>query len=380
MVATLAQSSADRRPTKYPVIDGDIHPTLTSPRALDTYFLTDEWRQYHQTIGGRGFTGTNVPRTYPNAARVDAYPPNGGPAGSDLDFMRLQLLDAWDIEYGILQPLMGAASVRNQEYSAALASAINEWQIAEWLVPEPRLRSGLVIPYENGPMSVAEIERRGRYPGFVQLMMAMRTSEPLGRPKYWPIYEAAEALGLPLGIHVGGGGGVPTSGAGWPSYYIEDHTGQSTAFHTQVSSFIFEGIFERFPKLKVVLIEGGFAWVPSLAWRMDAAWSKLRGEVPRLRRKPSEYFAEHFWLTTQPMEEPPVPHQFVQLLEQAPWLQDKLMFATDYPHWDFDAPDACLPQTELPAGFEEKLMCGNARKLYNLPARRPSELSAAIAG
>jgi predicted TIM-barrel fold metal-dependent hydrolase len=80
------------------------------------------------------------------------------------------------------------------------------------------------------------------------------------------------------------------------------------------------------------------------------------------------------------MEEPPVPHQFVQLLEQAPWLQDRLMFATDYPHWDFDAPDACLPQTELPDGFEEKLMCGNARKLYHLPARGPSEPSTTIAG
>ena len=65
---------------------------------------------------------------------------------------------------------------------------------------------------------------------------------------------------------------------------------------------------------------------------------------------------------------PPVPHQFVQLLEQAPWLQKKLMFATDYPHWDFDAPDACLPNTELPAGFEEALMCGNAREVYKLPA------------
>ncbi|MCC7371886.1 MAG: amidohydrolase [Chloroflexi bacterium] len=369
MVVTLAQSSADRRQTKFPVIDGDIHPTPRSPRALDQYFLTDEWRDFHRNVGGRGFTGTNVPRTYPNAARRDAYPPNGGPAGSDLDFMRIQLLDAWNIEYGILQPLMGAASMRNLEYSAALSSAINEWQIHEWLIPEPRLRSGLVIPYEDGPLSVTEIERRGSYEGFLQLMFAMRTSEPLGRRKYWPIYEAAEALGKPIGIHVGGGGGMPVSGAGWPSYYIEDHTGQSIAFMTQIASFIFEGVFERFPKLKVVLIEGGFAWAPSMAWRMDAAWSKLRAEVPKLQRKPSEYLAEHFWLTTQPMEEPPVPHQFVQLLEQAPWLQDKLMFATDYPHWDFDAPDACLPLTDLPAGFEEALMCGNARKLYNLQPR-----------
>src|SRR3954453_5378397 len=177
MAVMLAQSSADRRTTKYPVIDGDIHPTMTSPRALDKYFLTDEWRQFHQTFGGRGFSGTSVPRTYPGAARRDAYPPDGGPAGSDLDFMRTQLLDAWDIEYGVLQPLFGAASMRNQEYSAALSQAINEWHIAEWVDKAPRLRSGLGVPYETGPMSIAEIERQRKPPGFVQLLMAMRTSE-----------------------------------------------------------------------------------------------------------------------------------------------------------------------------------------------------------
>ena len=59
----------------------------------------------------------------------------------------------------------------------------------------------------------------------------------------------------------------------------------------------------------------------------------------------------------------------MQLLEQAPWLQDRLMFATDYPHWDFDAPDQALPKIELPDGFAAKLMAENARQLYKLPVR-----------
>jgi uncharacterized protein len=162
--------------------------------------------------------------------------------------------------------------------------------------------------------------------------------------------------------------------------YLEDHAGMSTAFQAQVISLVYEGVFERFPTLKIVLIEGGFAWAPPLAWRLDAAWRKLGEEVPHLRRAPSEYFAEHIWLTTQPMEEPQRPEQFLEILEHAPWLQDRLMFSTDYPHWDFDAPNEALPKVKMPDGFPAKLMAENARQLYKLPARVGGTIRADRAG
>jgi len=378
MVLAAERTDATRARPRHAVIDCDIHPNLESPAALDKY-LSTRWQEYRKGVGGRGFAGSYYPRAFPNAARTDSHPPSGKPPGSDLDFMRQQLLDAFDMDFGVLQPLLGSGGLRNLEWSAAHASAVNDWQIETWLDPEPRLRSGLVVPYEDGDLTVKEIERRGKHPGFVQLMLAIRTSEPLGRRKYWKMYEAAEAYGLPIGIHFGGQGGYPITGAGWPSYYVEDHAGMSTAFQAQVISYIAEGVFEQFPNLKVVLIEGGFAWLPVLGWRLDAAWKKLKAEVPHLKRAPSEYLKEHFWVTTQPMEEPPRPEQFLEMLEMGPWMMDRLMFATDYPHWDFDDPYEALPKVKLPDGFVERVMAENARALYRLPVRARAA-NGAIAG
>src|SRR5579859_1352022 len=146
MVTTLQQPVTHRR-SELAVIDCDIHPNLKSPKALHPY-LSARWRHHRDTIGDRGFAGSYYPRANPNAARTDAWPPNGLPPGSDLDFMRYQLLDAFDVDFGVLQPLLGAGAQLNHEYAAALSTAINEWQLAEWLEPEPRLRAGLVVANE----------------------------------------------------------------------------------------------------------------------------------------------------------------------------------------------------------------------------------------
>lgn len=349
--------------TAVPLVDCDIHNEL-APGSLDPY-LPARWRAYDEMYGQRGDGGAAYPKGAPAAARTDAWPPSGLPAGGDLDFMREQHLDALDIRYGILNCLTRANRQQNPGYAAALCTAVNEWQIAEWLEKEPRLRAGITVPYEDPQLAAAEIDRAAGHPGFVQVLLLVRTDEPLGRRRYRPIIEAAVRNGLPIGIHFGGGRGRnPVTAAGWPSFYIEDHTAMAQAFQAQVVSLVLEGVFEEFPALQVVLIEGGFGWLPSLMWRMDKHWARLRDEVPHLTRRPSEYVREHFWVTTQPIEEPPNPADLLGVFDDMGGV-DRIMFSTDYPHWDFDDPDRAI-KAKLPPAAREKIFGGNAMALYGL--------------
>jgi uncharacterized protein len=196
---------------------------------------------------------------------------------------------------------------------------------------------------------------------FVQVLLLSRNVEPLGQRRYWPIYEAAEEAGLPIGVHAFGFGGNPITASGWPSFYIEEMVGHSQCQQTALASIVLEGVFERHKKLKMVMIEAGFGWAPSLAWRLDKCWQRLKSEVPHVKRPPSEYIGEHVYWTTQPMEDPERRDHLFEVIEWVGW--DRLLFATDYPHWDYDDPSRVLPAGVSDAN-REAFYLNNALKLY----------------
>lgn len=365
MTTTLPRGKQTNGRQHTALIDCDIHNTVPSEDALKPY-LSNRWRSYLEMVGSRTYApyvnGYVYPKVSPaGGSRLDSWPPSGGPPGSDLPFMREQLLDAYGIEYGVLNCLYRAAEQRNADYGAALARAVNEWQVEHWLDLEPRLRASITVAPESPDLAAAEIARAAEHPGFVQVLLFPRTREPLGRRPYWPIYEAATSRGLPVGMHFASTTALPITAGGWPSYYIEDHTVMSMAFQAQVTSLVLSGTFERFPDLKVALVEGGFAWMPPLMWRLDALYHRLHEEVPYLTRLPSEYIRKHMRMTTQPMEEPDRPRHLLQLLDELG--QEMLMFSTDYPHWDFDNPRRAF-QTTLPHELEQQILHDNAFDFY----------------
>ena len=359
------------------IVDCDIHNAPVSETALHAY-LPEAWRRRRsaggrlapeveasrETLGDRSYLGSEYPRATPRAARTDAWPPDGSPPASNLPFLREQLLDRYDVEYGVLTPMLGAGEQLDLESGAALASAINDWQAAEWLDPEPRLRASINVAYEDGELSAREIGRCADDPRFVQVLMLIRTAEPLGRRKYWPLYRAAAERGLPVGVHYGGWGRGPLTGTGFPSFYLEDQVGMATAFQDQLTSLVFEGVFQEIPELKIVLIEGGVAWLAPLMWRMDRAFELLGSEAPKLDRRPSEVIREHVWLTTQPMDEPERTADLPVLFDHM-GMDDRICFATDYPHWDFDSPERAIPRV-LGEDRRRRIMRDNAHALYRL--------------
>ena len=144
------------------------------------------------------------PRFQPFLSRRNSFPPNGGAPGSDVDFIREQLLDRYNIAFGVLEPLLGGNTSRNLDEAAVLCSAMNDWQAYEFTDPEPRLRASILVPQDDPDAAVKEIEKRAGDWRFAQIQLGSKTSEPIGRRRYWPIFAAAQAHGLSIGLHVGG--------------------------------------------------------------------------------------------------------------------------------------------------------------------------------
>jgi len=352
------------------LVDCDVHAQPTDQMLAE--YLSARARRLLERYGRRTPRITTwYPRARNAGMRVDAWPDKPGHIwGSDPELLRAQLLDEFGVDYAILEVLSGQDCYDEADFAAEWNRAVNDWQRERWLDFDERLLGSIAVAHEYPDLAVAEIERRAGDPRFVAVLMPSSAAEPLGARKYWPIYEAAAACGRPVAFHTGGY--VDHRGAGYPSFYLEYHVGNGIVMQSQLAGMVASGMFEAIPGLRVVLTECGVAWAAALRWSLDRAWELMRDDLPKLRRRPSEYIREHVWFTTQPIEEPEDPRQLVAALSQAQ-LEDRLLFASDYPHWDFDSPTQALPRAMSPQ-LRQAILCENALALYGLPRERPGEL------
>jgi uncharacterized protein len=146
------------------------------------------------------------------------------------------------------------------------------------------------------------------------------------------------------------------------------------AMMTNLTSMMHTGMPARFPDLKIVFTEAGIAWVPMMMWRMDRNHAEYRRVVPFLKERPSDYIKRQMWFCTQPYEEPQIAQQFIETMLMYDGV-DRTLFASDWPHHDFDHPQSIL---SLPMSVEQrrKVMGENAVKLFKLPALARTETAA----
>lgn len=360
----MTDQAASKASQRYRIIDSDVHQTIRGWADLQPY-LREPWRsrvmEAGSHIGGLGYLSPAGHR------RKDANPERGGPPGSDPELLIQQLCQDNQMDMGILTgEIYGWNMHPHQDYANAVIAAWNDWTIEHWLTPYPQYFRGAIAINSNDPEAAAvEIERLGPRADMVMVIMGATSTAPYGQKRYYPIYEAAVRHNLPIGIHpaaAGTGIAHAVTAVGYPRTFFEYHTGLCTIFQSQLISLIAEGIFERFPSLKIVFIEGGVSWLPALMWRMDKNYKALRADAPWVRRLPSEYIHDHCYFTTQPIEEPPQPEWLHQIFEMID-AQNCLLYASDYPHWDFDAMRVI---NRLPADYRRKIFQENAEKLFRL--------------
>ena len=361
-----------RAHTQIALVDCDVHQTVEKTEDLHPY-LAPVYRQQASEQGIR-FPGSGSFNVANDAARTDLatncdLPKHDGrQMGTTYELLRAQHLDLWNVDKVLLTgaSVYGASILPDPDFAAALCRAFNDWTIEHWLEKDARLMMALAVNVNDPALAVAEIERLGDDPRVRAIILPTGSRMPYGNRFYHPIWEACERHGLAVAIHPGNEGagmaGSPT-GVGYPTYYIETRMARPQMAMAHAVSLIAEGVFEKYPRLKVLFDEVDQFWAVGLMWHMDADWKSLRDQTPWVRRLPSEYFRGHIRVGSQPMLEPENTEQFFCMLD-AMHAEETLVFASDWPHWDWDDPATTFPK--LPERLHQRVFADNARELFGL--------------
>jgi len=338
-----------------PVVDADVHVYPPESDALVS-FLPERFR-------GKGIS-------YPEgnwSSPVGRFRKNLDPG--DPSALAADHLDPLGIEHAVVtgtEPVLRAGAAPDRRYAAAVTRAYNDWLVEERLPDDDRLRASITVAPTEPEAAAEEIRRLGDHPDVVQVVMCAGTHIALGEERYWPIYDAAVARDLPVAIHAGAEGyglANANTGAGYPSTYLEAYSVTPTNFMGQLLNLLLEGPFVEFPDLRVVMIGGGYSWIPTFLWRIDKMWQGLTDDMPWVQRPPSEYVRDHVRFVTYPIDESGDPERTTRMLEMLD-AEETLLFGSNYPHWDSYAPGESLP--DLDPSLARAIFAETTTELYDL--------------
>lgn len=276
---------------------------------------------------------------------------------------RLVDMDTEGIDTAVLFGTFGLALwlPEDPDFSLALCRAYNDWLADYCRTDASRLKATASLPLRSIDASVEEARRAVVELGCVALTLPVNI---LGRnpddPAVFPLYELAQELDVPVTFHAGGGRFAEDR---FTDAYAIAHT---VCFPMDIlfglTTLLCGGVLERFPRLRIGLLEAGCGFLPYYLERLDEHFEKRRGEMP-IARSPGETFAEGRCLLSCEPEE-----------KSLAWViscvgADKILYASDYPHWDCEFPDsvrAISERAELDDGAKRAILCENARRLFRL--------------
>lgn len=254
---------------------------------------------------------------------------------------------------------LGLWSVRDVDLQVACCRAFNDWLAAYCAADPVRLRPAAALPLASIDDAVAEATRAVDDLGAVVLTLhATIAGRNLDDPAVFPLYEAAERLDVAIGIHAGG------TGLAVDRFVDQYALAHACAFPMDImlgtTTLCGGGVLERFPRLRVALLEAGCGWFPSFLERLDEHHEKRPAEMPGVPRPPSEYVTEGRVVISCEPEEHGIAYAAERLGPGA------VVYASDYPHWDAEFPGsvaAVRDRVDLDAATRQAILGGNARRL-----------------
>lgn len=304
---------------------------------------------------------------------ASAFTAPGLPAASDRDLVTEQLFN--DHERGLVvlgydEGLLGAGNT-NYYVARTVATAANDWTAQEWLADEDRFLGMILVASSLPEDAAAEIRRCGQNERFAAVAIgANGMSRPFGHPVYRPIFAACVEMELPVVIQTGSDNmadmTTPPVAGGLPATYGEYRAMSMHSHMSHLASMLVQGVFEEFPRLRVLLVGGGMAWIPSWLWRLDYFYKSSDQDAPWLRQLPSEYFREHVRVSTGGLELPARPEHLKVALRLLPYFDQLLMYASCYPNEDAESPGEIAGR--IPEDWKDRVMHDNARDFFRMPS------------
>jgi predicted TIM-barrel fold metal-dependent hydrolase len=318
------------------------------------------------TLPRMGLGGRNVNKKLDHNTLQNQRWEDQQPGGFD-PHARIADMDAEGVDIALLYPTVGLryTGLGNTKLIAALCHAYNNW-LADYCKPYPDRLIGVgAVPFQEPELTVKEMHHVVENLGFKGVFTR---PNPLGgrnldHPDYYPVWEAAQALNCPIGIHEGGFmKTIPAIGADRFDNIVYRHAA-SHPMEQQLAcmTLIFGGIFEKYPGLKVIFLESGGGWLPYWLERMDEHHERMGWLIPECKLRPSEYFRRQCLIQVQSDEKSlPMVAELVG--------EDSISWGTDYPHFDCNWTGSVerLRQSNMSTSVKNKILGENAIRFFGL--------------
>ena len=285
----------------------------------------------------------------------------------DID-LTVEWMDAMGVDYACLfpTPMLFLGLHPQVEVETGMCRAYNRWLCECILAYEPRLVSMLYLPLNDPEAAYRTVKEFGDKRGVVGFMVTSPRYKPVHDNAYMKTYALIEEMGKPISFHAAYN--WEDRGLATTNRFISAHALGFMWFNMiHLTNWVINGLPERFPKLKVMWIESGLTWASCLMQRLDHSYMMRTSDCPSLKRKPSEYMREMYF-SSQPMEIP----DDLSILEATFKMinaETQLVWASDYPHWDFDLPSTIYDLPFLEETAKRNILGGNAARLFNLDSK-----------